>query len=282
MKYAGVVVLYNPQKADLLNIDTYIENLDVLYIVDNSTVKHAYAIDLEKKDRCEYIFNGQNLGIATALNIGAKKAIDAGYKWILTLDQDTCLNKEVFLAVNEYIEKNDCSKIGIICPWHNTKLLDARPKEIVDHPLDVMTSGNFVNLDVYIKIGGYKEWLFIDGVDIEYCLNLKKNGYVISRINNIEVVHDLGDIKIKKILWRKFICTNHNYLRNYYMQRNYRYIRDMYMDIAPEFCKTLVKIKQITFKILVFENDKYRKIRNIYRGIKDYKKGIKGVYRFKN
>lgn len=64
------------------------------------------------------------------------------------------------------------------------------------------------------------------------------------------------------------------------MQRNYRYIRDMYSDIEPEFCNTLVKIKQISFKIIMFEKDKYRKLRNIYRGIKDYKNGIKGPYRY--
>lgn len=282
MKFAGVVVLYNPEKSDLSNIDTYIDFLDKLYIIDNSIVEHEYVEVLKRKKKCEYISKFKNLGIAKALNIGAKKAMKEGFKWLLTLDQDTSLNYKVFSTINEYIEKEDCSKIGIICPWHNTKLLDNKPIEIVDHPLDVMTSGNFVNLDIYKKIGGYKEWLFIDGVDIEYCLNLRKNGYKISRINSIEIMHDLGDIKIKRFLWRTFMCTNHNYLRNYYMQRNYRYIRDMYIDIEPEFCNTLVKIKQITFKIIMFEKDKYRKIRNIYRGIKDYKNGIQGPYRYKN
>lgn len=282
MKYAGVVVLYNPDTDDLANINTYIDYLDILYIVDNSEKENNYMQRLKEKNKCVYISKLENFGVAKALNIAAHKAIDEGYKWLLTLDQDTKLNKNVFLTVSQYIEKNDCSKIGIICPWHDTKLLDKRPMQEVDHPLDVMTSGNFVNLEIYIKINGYKEWLFIDGVDIEYCLNLRKNGYKIARLNNIQINHDLGNIVIKRFFWRSFMCTNHNYLRNYYMQRNYRYIRDMYVDIEPEFCNTLVKIKQISFKIIMFEKDKYRKLRNIYRGIRDYKKGIRGPYRYNN
>lgn len=282
MKYAGVVVLYNPSNKDLDNINTYIKYLDRLYIIDNSEKAGIYATKLRLVDKCIYISRLENLGIAKALNIGANKAIREGFKWLLTLDQDTKLSKDVFQTVTNYIKTTDCLNIGIVCPWHNTKLLDKKPSIDVDYPLDVMTSGNFVNLDIYQKIGGFKEWLFIDGVDIEYCLNLRKNGYQISRLNTTEIYHDLGDIKLRKFLGRTFICTNHNYIRNYYMQRNYRYIRDMYVDIEPDFCGTLIKIKQILFKIIMYENDKYRKLRNIYRGIRDYHKGIKGKYHFDN
>lgn len=282
MKYAGVVVLYNPDRKDLENINSYINYLDKLFIIDNSEQEHLYASMLKAKEKCVYISKLENFGVARALNIGAQKAIEDGYKWLLTLDQDTMLNECVFETITRYITNNDCSNVGIVCPWHNTKLLDEKPIDKVDHPLDVMTSGNFVNLDIYTKLGGYKEWLFIDGVDIEYCLNLRKNNYIISRLNDIEISHDLGDIVIRKFLWRTFMCTNHNYIRNYYMQRNYRYIRDLYVDIEPEFCNTLVKIKQISFKIIMYEKDKYRKLRNIYRGIRDYHKGIKGKYHFNN
>ena len=36
MKLAGVVVLYNPDQKVLDNISSYIDELDVLYLVDNS------------------------------------------------------------------------------------------------------------------------------------------------------------------------------------------------------------------------------------------------------
>lgn len=133
-----------------------------------------------------------------------------------------------------------------------------------------MTSGNIVNLEIFSKLKGFKDFLFIDGVDIEYCLNLKKNGYKIMRCNTIELTHDLGNIFYRNFLGKEFMCDNHNYLRVYYMTRNYRYIRKLYHDIAPEFCDKLIKIKGLIFKIIFFENDKFRKLRSIFWGILDY------------
>lgn len=277
-KFAGVVVLYNPSKEDLKNIDTYIDYLDKLYVIDNSDKPLEKIMD----NKIEYIFNNENIGVAKALNIGVDKAIKENYKWLLTLDQDTTLNENIFKEVSKAINQNDTSNIAVITPWHNTKLDVIKPKEKIDYPLDVMTSGNFVNLSIIKKIGGYKEEFFIDGIDIEFCLRIRKNNYSIMRLNYIEIEHNLGNIEYHKLFGRNWMCTNHNYIRNYYMARNYRYIKEEYYDIAPEFCSTLVKFKGIMFKIFMFEDDKYRKIRNIFRGIIDYKKRKVGKYRFKN
>ena len=62
------------------------------------------------------------------------------------------------------------------------------------------------------------------------------------------------------------------------MTRNYRYIRKEYRNIAPEFCDVLVKIKGLIFKIVFYEKDKYRKLRSIFLGIRDYKRKKYGKY----
>ena len=133
-------------------------------------------------------------------------------------------------------------------------------------------------LKLYEKIGGFKEWLFIDGVDIAYCYDGNRLGYHIDRINNVCIDHSLGDIKIHKILWKTFLCTNHNYIRKYYMQRNYRYLREMYKDDGYDFSNMPVAFKGIIFRIIFFEDDKLRKLKNVIRGKRDYIKGIKGKY----
>jgi len=276
MKVAGVVVWYRPTDEDIKNIETYIDGIEKLYIVDNSEESNQTKVKKQKK--VEYITNHENLGIATALNIAARKAIHEGYQFLLTMDQDSSFQKNDLERLKKIATQEDLNKVGIISPWHHTKLKLEKPKEKIDYPLDVMTSGNLLNLDIYKKVGGFKDFLFIDGVDIEYCLNLKKNGYKVMRINEVELNHDLGNIFYRKFFWKEFMCDNHNYLRIYYMMRNYRYIRSIYHDVAPEFCNTLVKIKGLIFKIIFYEDDKFRKLRSIFLGIRDYKKGRYGKY----
>lgn len=279
MKLAGVVVLYNPSKDVKDNINSYLEFLDKLYVIDNSSDSHEKDFNDEKM---EYIHQDENMGIAYPLNLGCVLAIRDRFNWLLTMDQDTKFNSDVLPVLIDYIENNNTSKDGIVTVWHESNLDVEKPKDKIDYPLTEMTSGNLLNLDIYKIVGKFREDFFIDGVDIEYCLRLKKKGYRIVRFNNVFINHNLGNIEYHKLFGKRFLCTNHNYIRNYYMQRNYRYINEEYKGIAPDYCDMLIHIKLRIFKILMFEKDKYRKIRNIFRGIKDYKKGIKGKYRFTN
>lgn len=280
MKIAGVVVLYNPAEDVINNISSYIDFLDILYVIDNSIDEHYKLVSNYKN--IEYIHNNDNEGIAQPLNVAAKKAIEKKYKWLLTMDQDTKFNEKVMPAMIDYINNNDTKKDGIITVWHEANLDVEKPKEDVDYPLTEMTSGNLLNLEIFKKIGPFREDFFIDGVDIEYCLRLKKHNYRVVRLNNVFIDHTLGNIEYHKLFNKVFLCTNHNYIRHYYMQRNYRYINEEYSDIDPHYCDILIHIKKRIFTILFFEKDKYRKIRNIFRGIKDYKRGVKGKYPYKN
>ena len=36
IKLAGIVTLYNPTDQDIKNIDTYLDDIDKLYIIDNT------------------------------------------------------------------------------------------------------------------------------------------------------------------------------------------------------------------------------------------------------
>lgn len=277
LKIAGIVTLYNPTDQDIKNIDTYIDDIDRLYVIDNTEGKDNKS-RIPSNEKIKYIFKNENLGVATALNMGAKNAIEEGYKYLLTMDQDTTFKPGVMKKLKEVINSTDMSKIGIVTPWHHTKLIDKKPETETDDPHDVMTSGNILNLDIWQKIGGFKDWFFIDGIDIEYCMNLHKNGYKILRVNSVEIDHNLGDLFYKNIRGRLFLCTNHPPIRRYYIMRNYHYILDMYKDVEPSYCYSLVSQRHNMIGVLLFEKQKIKKIRKYIQGLRDYKKGIKGKY----
>lgn len=279
VKIAGVVVLYYPKVEDINNIYSYIEDIDKLYVIDNTPEVDNKRL-LPDSNKIDYIFNGENVGVAKALNIAARKAIKEGYNWLLTMDQDSSFKKDSIEKIKDYIKDHDINDVGIVTPLHRIKVMKNKLRPDIEYPIDVMTSGNFVNLDVYQKIGGYKDWLFIDAIDTEYCLNLWSSGYKVVRLNFVEMDHVLGNIIFKKMFGREFVSTNHNHIRRYYIMRNNHYVRDMYVGYNKEYCEMLVKQKGNIMKILLFEKDKFRKIRESIRGYIDYKKNIKGKYHY--
>ena len=279
MKVAGIVTLYYPDGDVLENIESYLSEIDQLYVIDNTPDKENKEV-LPNDKRIVYLPNHENVGVAKALNIGAKEAIKAGYSWLLTMDQDSRFKKGSVTKMINYLNKNKNRKdIGLITPWHVINTGVKKPKEKIDHPLEVMTSGNMINLEAYQKINGFKDWYFIDAIDIEYCMNLNRHGYKIDRLNEVELKHDLGDIEVKHVLNRNFVCSNHNAFRRYFMVRNTFYLCQEYEKDFPEYCHFLKRgLRGQLQNIVLFEKNKIKKIRNMYRGYRDFKRNRKGEY----
>ena len=92
MKLAAVLVFYNPSSDNIEFINTYIDEVDKLYVNDNSddNIKR-----LNNTDKIEYVKLNKNMGIAYALNVGAKRAVKDKFKYLLTLDQDSKITKKI-------------------------------------------------------------------------------------------------------------------------------------------------------------------------------------------
>lgn len=277
MKLAGVVVLYNPDQKVINNINSYIDELDALYLVDNSSADNS---TLFMHEKVEYIPLRKNTGIAHALNVGAKKAIDHNFHYLLTMDQDSMFEKDALKNMKSIIDADDeKDQVGIYSPFHKTAISEPVPEELFTSPLVVMTSGNIINLDIYKCVEGFKEWMFIDCVDFEYGLNVRKHGYTIKQINTVFLDHELGDYEIKHIFNKKIFCDNHSALRRYYIVRNSFYLYDMYHDDYSDYCQAVVKqAKQSFFYATVFEKHGFKKLIYMIRGYRDYRRGKKGAY----
>ena len=286
MKLAGVVVLYNPSDDVMDNIKSYLNSLEVLYAVDNSSCDNSEKF---KHKKIKYISNGKNLGVAKALNIGAKEAIKNGFDFLLTMDQDSKFENDTVNQMlkflknakeNKFIEEIIATKyedIGLISPYHKTVITKDVIAKGIEMPINVMTSGNIINLKAYKEVGGFKDWLFIDAVDFEYCLNLRKHNYEIVRLNYLTLSHNLGNPIEKKILSKRIYSLNHRPERRYYMVRNIHYLNDMYKNDFPDYCHIELMRRWTEFvKIILCEKEKIKKIKAMFRGYIDYKKGIKG------
>jgi len=275
MNLTGIVVLYNPDEKVVENIKTYIYDLNLLYVFDNSKFKNSFVLNFVKENnkKMKYITLGENKGLGYAYNYVCNMAIEDGYNWILIMDQDSYFRNNDFKKMINVLEKDTNyfkKSVGILCPVivYENENIDLVKKDEFEKILIGINSGSILNLDAYRKVGNFREDYFLDRIDFEYSLRLNRFGYHILRYRGSFLYHKLGNLEIKNIFGFKIRVTHHNSLRHYYMTRNAIDIVKNYFFIFPGHC--LYEIKSIftdMIKVLLFEKDKLTKIKMIFKAI---------------
>lgn len=266
MKLAGVVTLYHPSENIISNIESFLDELDVLYVLDNTenpdeSVKELFSYT----EKVRYKAFGDNMGIAFAMNYALKEASD--FDFLLTMDQDSHFFPGMMKKYREAIESMEAvqsQRVGVF-----SVNFDQRIDPVVSGYKKIkvaITSGSIIPIKIAIKIGGFDENLFIDEVDNEFCYRARENGYDIIEFPSILLKHSLGKQTFHQILGFHYNTFNHNAIRKYYMTRNKIYILKKYPQVRGSYVK---KIAKDIVKVILAESDKSRKMTYIIKGIRD-------------
>jgi rhamnosyltransferase len=274
---AAVVVLYHPLPEVEENIRTFAHQVEMIFVVDNSLPPaRDFSARLLAFRNVIYLPQGENRGVARALNIGAEEAMKAGCGYLLTMDQDSQAAPDMVSRMMASLALHGREKVGMIAPFHVTKgaRTNAGKAEFED-VMTPMTSGCLLNLSVYRKAGPFREDLFIDFVDNEYCLRLRRQGFKVLRANRALLYHTVGDTR----KYGPFIATNHPPLRRYYKTRNRFLVNRLYRRDFPGHCLfDWVRLVKEIVSIILFEGGKLAKLRMMWRGYFDYRRGCFGKY----
>lgn len=274
-KIPATVIWYNPDTENIENIKTYIDYVEKVYIIDNSMNNNKKLCSSLNNNKIEYVYNKKNLGIAKALNLACEKAISDGFKWILTMDQDSSFSSNDINEYFKFFDNIEKENTGIFSPKHIlkndiNKIRDDKKFLEIDH---VMTSGNLLNLSAWEKVGKFDENLFIDEVDSEICFRMIENDYKVIQMNRIKMFHELGSLEKRNFFTRKISVLNHNYIRKYYIMRNKFYMFKKYKKYRIRY---VYYILNDFFKVIFYEKDKLRKLIYMFKGINDFFKNKMG------
>ena len=287
-KVAAIIVSYNPDKNLLDSVNLLISQVEKIIIVDNGSIeekrKDISSIKDIDNERIEVIFNEENLGIATALNIGVREALKQGFNWILTMDQDSKASKDMvekmFEVYNNIDEKERKSILSIFPNFVDERIQSIEENSVMNtyEYVDAdITSGNLVKAEVFDKVGFFDDSLFIDLVDTDFCMRLNEKNIKMIKVRDAILYHSLGESQSVKSIFGKFNTSNHSALRRYYMTRNRFYIWEKYKDLNSFTLNRDKKLfKKEFIKIILGEKDKVNKIKMVFKRYKDYKKGIRG------
>ncbi len=195
---------------------SYASFFKTVYIIDNSASDNvSYANQIKNT---VYVPNKANLGIATALNQGCELAKNSGFEWCMTMDQDSIFESEQLAKYLELVENNlaDTSiksfsirqndfgdEVISVSKWIRCNILSpvkrkfikvvpykAQDIEFVNHTI---TSANIINLSAWEEVGKFDDKLFIDEVDVDFCIRLRIRNYNILHFNICYVNHKLGE-----------------------------------------------------------------------------------------
>ena len=261
-----------------MRINHILDQVDKAIIVDNhSDERSVEMLRLMSTDNnIHLILNGENLGVATALNQGVRYASSCGYTWALTLDQDTVphptMVQNLISAYNDCPFKEEVGIIGSNYPDRNTgrdALYDGRYGNRSWFEMkEVITSGSLISIPIFKKIGPFRDDFFIDAVDQEYCLRLRVNGFKVISGRKSGMIHSIGNCEFKKFLWRNLAKLNHPPLRSYYIVRNNLLLVREYFWKEPGWAlKSLYGLGKRFVSTIIFEDNKILKIRYICLGI---------------
>lgn len=226
-KVAIVSVSYNdearlPQLLISLRGLTY-KNWDYI-LVDNHSRDGSIATVRALIPEADIISNKVNYGLPAGYNQGSKVAEKLGAKYIFLMAIHNILTPECLERLVDAIE--GAPNIGVVAPasidprspdrveafgiefdvgrgigkgCYQDTLLANLPASYDVSFLDLGAS--LVKLDLYLRVGGIDERLFLYGEEIDLGLKLRQMGYIARAISNAVVINRHSEIRGRHIAW---------------------------------------------------------------------------------
>ena len=263
LNFIGIIVTYNPDIERLTdNIKSISKQVDEIYIFDNCSNN----IQEIKKNICgdnlTIYCSNSNKGIAAALNHSLMYAAKSEYSWALQLDQDSifpengvenykkiiCIDKSIGIIAPRIVDRNYMSNDYYNNDW-----------EFID---ETINSGALINIDVWKKLNGYDENLFLDCVDFDFDRRLLNAGYHIIRANNVELLHELGNTQKISLFGQNIMVYNYSARRKETQLIDQLKYEKKYGRKITRFVINK-KVMRYIIIIMFFEKDKINKIRHV-------------------
>jgi len=235
---------------------------DILIVDNGSSLKTLNLIKDILADRpIELMALGKNIGIAAAQNRGIARARELESKYVILFDHDSkphhnmvselmdALQEKERLGIqvasvgpNFYAKNHRNLKPFRVCRGFMIHRYGCAESTGVVPVSYLISSGSLMSISTLNNVGGMREDLFIDYVDIEWGLRAFKQGYLSFGVCGALMEHDLGNTPLDFL---GVSIPNHSPLRHYYIFRNAVWLyRQKYLPLQwriGDACRLLLK-----------------------------------------
>lgn len=282
---AAIAVVYQPDEHSVQCVLRLTDAFSHTIVVDNAsnTAQARHLFDaLKTKNDVVVIRNGENLGIAAALNVGIEEARRRGHTWFYLSDQDTELVSPPLpaaqAAYSDFVRDHPTKPVGLIGAGFairnrssSSETVAAERRYLLETA--VITSGTWLPLSTFERVGPLREDFFIDSVDYEYCLRVHRAGLAVIRSAQPTLLQSLGNYTPYRGIMSFYKLRgsfNYSPLRRYYAARNLVVLRREFKADFPVFIKKVTgDFLRECVRILKYEPNCIQKFLMIARGVRD-------------
>lgn len=277
----AVMVTHNPDSSLERNVQALLPQVGKLIIADNqsSSAAHSLIAQIGSAPGVEIIWNDRNLGIAAGLNAAVERALScAQYSWIAMFDQDSFASSDYVSAIiDAYWACSFRDRVAMVGANYKLAMRDSTSVPTAGwrgsnfrEVKTLMTSGSLVKSSVFDCCGRFDQSLFMDYVDHEFCLRLRKNGFKILQASRAVLEHRLGCPTSHRFFFKRFTTTNYGPGRRYSNTRNRlivyrRYLTSDPLWIVHDVWKWIPEIA----KMVLVERNKKEKVVSLAKGCRD-------------
>ena len=281
-----MVIFFHPDEAAVARANRLAGILPVV-VVDNtpsSADPRSIGAPVGLDAKIEYLANAANTGIAAAQNRGVDNLLERGFECALLFDQDSEVAADLVDGLVGTLERlRQSRKVAVVGPAYDDPRLGgvapfvrfgafglSRVPAEGSTPLEVdflIASGSCIDLSAWRVIGPMDAALFIDFVDVEWCVRARRAGYAIFGLPWLNMRHSLGEEPVV-VLGRRFAM--HSEFRHYFLFRN-AIALILYRGYMP-FGWKLSELRKLPVRLLIYPIASKRpveQIRMIARGILD-------------
>jgi len=301
---ASVTVVYNAEHIVGKQLDALVRQsygLDEIIVVDNGSTDNTARLVSTRYPGITLLSLPCNTGVGGALSTGLDyAALRKKYDWVWLLDDDSVPRHD---ALEELVKglgslNGAADTVGILAslPVHSGKNLSYpgllwkngwiapdsdRAAQNVSFVDAVISSGTLIRGQAVARAGLPRADFFMDFVDFEHCLRLRRHGYAVGVVRSSVLEHEIGSPREIRFMGRSFVWADHAPFREFYLWRNYIFtIWNYYPNWRSKFF-VLRRFFRHAAVVALLGKRRLSCLRMMYLGLRDGRAGKLGI-RFAN
>jgi rhamnosyltransferase len=198
---------------------------DTVVLFGNSKIPQELQFD----DRIICFNNKTNIGISRSINKAALYAKKCNLVYAILFDQDSLLTHDDFqMLFSELRHEEQFHPVICIGPrlrnYNDNSIISCGTKNLIKVSSakicsvnTIITSGMIVNIDSFLKIGGFPENYPLDFCDFLFCWTAIRSKFIVLQSNDVFMSHTIGERRISLFMQKIHL---HPAYRHYFLVRD--------------------------------------------------------------